>query len=98
MKILAVNMALYDREIANVIAVLDRSELQSILGKAHYEKVETIHTGDTVDITDRYRHGIAVVDKVNDAKKLPRTLRTLAEMLEMNHPALTAVADEAPAA
>lgn len=79
-----------------VIAELLGHELEAIAGSGHGNSLSRVAPGQVVNISDRWRHLMDVESNVRAAKTLPQRLRALADVLEMNVPAIVAIAAQPP--
>lgn len=73
------------------------SELSRIIGGKGYpdrQVIERVWAGQTVEIDRRFDHAQDVCNQADEANKLPHILRTLADTLEMAHPAIDKVVAE----
>lgn len=98
MKIIMVESS-YDHNggvVQSAIAKLSGEELAWIVKCSGHPLVSSkrIRAGSDVAICERLLHLLRVEAQIAEAVTLPQKLRTLAEMLEMNHPAITAVVEE----
>lgn len=90
MKIIALHQQ-YQGYTPAAIVELSGEELDLILPKGDCERASKLHLGQAVEIGKRWRHLREIEGKVRDAATLPQRLRTLADMLDMNVPAIEAV-------
>lgn len=93
MKIVALHRSSRDNSIIGAVVDLNYNELSDIVGPTCSREMQYAHTGYTLKIGDQYRHAMQVVGKIADASKLPSQLRTMADMLELSHPALANVVE-----
>ena len=97
MKVIAVNQHRYcsNEEFKDVLVQMTCREMAVLLGdNYHLPSKLVIEPGTMIEISERFCHAIDIEGKVAAATKLPTTLRTLADMLEMQHPAIEAVVTE----
>lgn len=89
MKIIAVHPVDRSYLVPGAIVELQPHELQAILSESdHSLHAHLIRPGNTVEIAKRWHHLREIESQVQEATKLPAKLRTLADMLEMNVPAI----------
>jgi len=84
-----------NNDLCGLVVELNYSELSEIIGPACGRVLERCHVGQVIEIHDQYKHAMEVVKRIGDASKLPETLRTLAAMLELSHPALANIVEPA---
>jgi len=93
-KVIAVNQNKYSnphRPFDNALVQISCQELAVILGIDYERHLSDIAAGSVVEISDRYQHSLSVERQVAESLKLPATLRTLADMLEMQKPSIERV-------
>lgn len=94
MKIIAIHQAYRDHMIPGGLVELSDIEMQLLTDLASDQGRE-VRPGRTFSISKRCKHAMNVAAKIESAKDLPNTLRTLASMLEMSHPAMDEITKEA---
>lgn len=92
MKIIALHHA-YRGDTPAAIVELSGYELDKILSEKDHARAGSLSVGQTVEISKRWGHLREIESNIADAKKLPAKLRTLADMLDMNVPAITDLVD-----
>lgn len=87
MKIIALHGA-YHNETPSAIVELSGYELDKLLSEHDLVRAPKLRVGETVEICKRWEHLRNIEAKVKEAAALPAKLRTLADMLDMNVPAI----------
>ncbi len=86
MEVIATENA-YNGETDFAIVKMSQWELRRLFTGEMHRKV-CLKPGYKIEIHERFDHALNIESNVAAAVALPNRLRTLADMLEMNHPAL----------
>lgn len=89
MKIIALLPSSYGSP--GAIVQLSGDELDQIVSAKDHTRAAGVGIGCEVHISERWRHLRNIEDKAGEAKSLPRTLRTLADMIELSLPSIREV-------
>lgn len=82
--------------VESAVVKIDSSELAQILGlNGNRVAAGGIHAGTKIELCERIQHIRTIESKIAEAKSLPGKLRTIADMLEMNVPAIAEVVEVA---
>jgi len=92
MKIIAVNKN-SGGGLINAVVSMAREELRVVAGLQSWQSLDALGEGSVRDVCKTYEHAMAVLRRIGESANLPETLRTLASMLELSHPALANIVE-----
>lgn len=94
MKVLASNGGSYGDTISSVIVEVSAQELLQIMGESGGGLLREgmVKQGTVIELSKRYQHALSIEHKSKEATQTAKTLRAFADMLELQHPAITEIA------
>jgi len=96
MKVIAVNREQRNYSAFEFVVTLDWQEFTIITGVSSDDR-NRVYPGAQHSIQKSFKHAMDVISEVDQAKKVPDMLRTLAAMMEMQLPQLELLVAEKPA-